>query len=368
MNLSHIFEKIETRFFKNESHSIVFNEVNFELYFDAAIKSYSIDYLISFLNKENSTEKENKNSYSIYTLIDPSFYHQIRDHFSKKEGKNKEIFKNLFLMEYEEQDSKIFCDFNSNEHLIIIIKNFQIVILAREIQPILVRYFLRIIREILIRESENSGSILFHASALRIKNNGILIPGKKGAGKSSLMAYLLFNKEAKFINNDRVFLSLKNNLNYLPLPIRFSVETVRSFSDSIPFPFSKKRVNESNTKIEITPKELSQVFSRELISEAPLKRIFFPAFDQTISKCDVEQLNKEETRIFLKESCFTPYDENWTNAWIIKREKTDAELEGFAEKRLDQIINNYSSYRIKFGPKNCPEEILLNIEKEGLLF
>ncbi len=65
---------------------------------------------------------------------------------------------------------------------------------------------MRVVRELAMNYARCEGGLLLHAAALTLGDRGVLIAGEKGAGKTSLLLYLLRETGAVYVSNDRVLL------------------------------------------------------------------------------------------------------------------------------------------------------------------
>lgn len=63
---------------------------------------------------------------------------------------------------------------------------------------------MRVVREVAMGSAQSSGSRFLHASACAVDGKAIVISGPRGAGKTSLLSYLLSNSSAGFLANDRL--------------------------------------------------------------------------------------------------------------------------------------------------------------------
>ena len=81
---------------------------------------------------------------------------------------------------------------------------------------------------------ENNGKYLIHASAVHRDNNAMILMGKKFSGKSTQTA-ILMNLGWDFISDDKVFISLKDDIVYVErcsLSIKFRKESKKIMSIS----------------------------------------------------------------------------------------------------------------------------------------
>lgn len=243
-------------------------------------------------------------------------------------------------------------------------------------------YVLRIIREIIFREMENRGSLIFHGAAIDYNGFGIYICGKKSAGKTTTMLKFL-KRGFNFIANDRVFINDNNelfSLNYIPLAIRIGYGTVRSeivlenyINNKI---LSRKQKNwkeeeakkiGSSIKVELTPKELCEGYQVKKKSIAILKCVIIPSFEKDMKDFIIEKLDIRDAKKELKEACMTPNDDNWLTPWLISRKLSDDKLFKISNKKIDLLVKKCNFYKVYFGENSTFIDSILNIilSKEG---
>jgi hypothetical protein len=66
---------------------------------------------------------------------------------------------------------------------------------------------MRVVREIAMNHARDRGGLLLHAASCAIGGVGIIIGGSKEAGKTSLLIHLLQSTPARFLSNDRTWIS-----------------------------------------------------------------------------------------------------------------------------------------------------------------
>ena len=236
---------------------------------------------------------------------------------------------------------------------------------------------LRVIREIILRESENQGGLIFHSAAVSYNDKGILICGEKNSGKTSTVINLL-RKKCAFIANDRVILMPEEkyySIYYIPLAIRIGLGTVKNHKDMYQTIKNIKlsrlqsewkndsRALEigSRLKIEMTPKELNEIFECTNLVKMRLHSIVIPCFKKNFDKLEIKRLDMKEAISYLIKACMTPNDENWVSTWLIKHTESDELLKIKAQSKINSIINNYKIYKIDFGENTEWDDDILNI-------
>lgn len=225
---------------------------------------------------------------------------------------------------------------------------------------------LYIIREIYVRLQENNYSLFMHGSSVEIDNNGIIILGTSGSGKTSLMYKLLSSCDdlnTGFISNDRTFLTSDNSLEYFPIPIIASNGSLLNYEELRRFIITKEDYRKKiiltkkmDSKFPITSKELSEASKAQLIPRSPLSIILISNI--LLSSQGVFRLDKVNSTEPLQENCFTPKDtESLRKEWIYRRNISDEMLEDFSKQRMQYVLDNYPAYVATFSPDVTGDEI-----------
>lgn len=102
-----------------------------------------------------------------------------------------------YVYDYIQNDTAILIDY----------KNLDILIFMGSSSEIAVVEFLR---DIVIKDQENKGSIVLHAAAVEKNGRVIAIAGRKGAGKSTAMMELILNGGYHFFSGDKLIARVSN--------------------------------------------------------------------------------------------------------------------------------------------------------------
>jgi hypothetical protein len=233
-------------------------------------------------------------------------------------------------------------------------------------------YLLRILREIYFRNSENLGDVVYHGGGFEIKKNGVMVCGDKAKGKTTVILEEL-KKGSNYLANDRVIISHINQneylIKYLPLSMRIGIGTIsrtpciseivssyhwiRNQSPKVlNYPYHQEQDADefgSAEKLEITSKEIHEIFKINLVEFSPLKAIVFPDIDTNFYGIEVLSCEPSQASKLILEQCMTPIDENWITPWLFQRDKNNDELKKHAEKFTNNLVQNVKSYIIHFG-------------------
>ena len=356
----------------------------FNYYFNIKILNYR--FIIEENNKENFEKIQSLFEEYIHPSIDisaPKFEYKVKNiqnaevvsklyELRKEFGEPKRIqtFKDdTYHEEYSLFNGEIMIFFpeECNEYLIIV-HNDKFYFICRENMN---SYLLRIIREIYLRNNENYGNVSFHGGAFSICKNGVMVCGDKAKGKTTVILEQL-KKGSSYLANDRVIISQKEKeyfINYLPLSMRIGMGTISRLSCITniinKYPWSRKQSKKvlnyaydmgvsSNEfggaeKLEITSKEISDIFKVNLIESISLDAIVFPDIDPNFSGIEIIPCSSQEALQLMMQQCMTPLDENWISPWLFPRNKSDSDLEDYAYKFTLEMLKKVRSYKIHFG-------------------
>lgn len=93
---------------------------------------------------------------------------------------------------------------------------------------------MRVVREYALNHVARNGGTLIHAGAFVLGSNGVLIAGKKGCGKTSLLLHALRAACASYVSNDRVLVDREDDgfrMRGIPTIINLRVSTLRMFPE-----------------------------------------------------------------------------------------------------------------------------------------
>lgn len=340
----------------------------------------------------------NKDDYTMYyKLLSDSIYkmeHKMNNNsktiiinyinsievFDKKMNdiKKYEHFKiQTFNNEYYTKFNNYFVSSN-DRYIIYQVNEYEFVVLTKI--NYLRHELLYIIREIYVRFQENAKSLFMHGNGIGIENNGILILGNSGSGKTTFMFKLLesYDNKFDFISNDRIFITTDNKINYFPIPIVLSVGTAQNCSKLYEFLSKIKNLDyseftpemmkewELSDKFSLYKNYLPQIFKKCCLNEEiDLDYIILPRIDMTNDNhifikqgCSFEELS---------DTCFTPTDtESLRNPWILPRKYSESELDTIASIKLQELIKLRKIFVIEYSA-NIDSKELQSIIKERVL-
>lgn len=157
----------------------------------------------------------------------------------------------------------------------------------------------KIIRKIL--EVELSKNYIYLHSGFIIHNSyGIGLIGEKFTGKTTTILNMLMHLNPRFVSNDKVYLKIeKEDVEIFSLPYTVGVrkgtlirypkllQKINEYNErNVLVDFiqdDEKNVDKSNSKIYISPKELNELFSVDIISSGSLNLFVEPYYNPNIS-------------------------------------------------------------------------------------
>ena len=204
-------------------------------------------------------------------------------------------------------------------------------------------YIRNLVREPIVAQYQELRYVTLHASACSINDKGILMPGPKGAGKSTLMIHLLENG-ANFIGNDGVLCKRENNsivLTAIPQSVRLTKETIRNSRILSDYFGDKVHCDFINDKIEFLPYLYDRIFAKHHLSFiSKLELIIIPLIDLSRTDYTIEIIENDMNLELLQESLFGKYHNYiWSP---------------FFHKQNDPLVDTYNfSIVFKSIPKIC---------------
>lgn len=279
--------------------------------------------------------------------------------------KDKTYHEAYFLFD---ESINIFYPEESNDYIILNLQNDYYFLCKRNMNT----YLLRILREIYFRNNENLGNVVYHGGGFEINKKGVMVCGDKAKGKTTVILEEI-KKGSNYLANDRVVVSQNKNkeylIKYLPLSIRIGIGTITHTPDLVKiigsYPWSRQQsakvLNYSYTqeyctdelgsaeKLEMTSKEIHDIFKIDLIESAPLSAIVFPDIDPTFKGMETLPCEPSQAAELILKQCMTPVDENWITPWLFQRNKDNHELERYAKEFTENLVQNVKAYTIHFG-------------------
>lgn len=235
-----------------------------------------------------------------------------------------------------------------------------------------------LILEIISRYNEINGRSIFHSTAFKLNNKGILVIGESGSGKTTFLSKLIDAKqEISFLSNDRAYVG-DGKIYYFPLEIILSMGTVKH-SDNLSRYFIEKKITDSwlhkelsktanNEKCGIKPKTFCEVNNIGYSASSNLSLIIFPQVDH-VNKDNIQVKTLEYPEVVerLRASCYTPNDkESHRDMWIEKGVLTNEELEYLAHKNITNMAKTQLCLSCQYGENATGEQILGSIYREIL--
>lgn len=188
---------------------------------------------------------------------------------------------NLSVKEYVYGDYHIFIYDHNGTAIIMNYFNHNVYIFMTDSSEIAIVEFLR---DIIIKDQENKGSIILHAAAVEKDNKVIAISGVKGAGKSTATMELIFHAGYHFFSGDKLFVRVENeqiiakgwpDYPHLGVGTLCRYDTLINYCEEVDIKNKK-----ANDKILLPPKKFYDIIELAINrNEAVLSAIIFPDFD-----------------------------------------------------------------------------------------
>ncbi|MEK3835987.1 hypothetical protein [Paenibacillus sp. FSL R7-0128] len=374
---------------KFKKKTLTLHNLCFNLYIHSDLYKDQINYLNHFIYCSQFIQESNI-TYKVYYIVDDFIFQKIEEQHSKYEEFGiVESFVGEFHKKYKYQGFNIFAKTSANSQwskkdFIVIKHNEEIFIVLSSLTDNKERHLLRIIREAVLRYSEDNGMCMFHSAAVALRNKGILISGQSGSGKTTLMTHLITGLGAHFTSNDRVLLSLNDKYLkalYFPLAIRLGPGTVKGNSSLRKYIDNQltsriqihgfQCLNDINInqhfktkrKYELTPLEFSVALQTQLCDEVTPVLIIEPCIRINGDKIYSEVLSADEKLKLFLDNCFTPYDESWKNPWIFERNTSLKTLVKYSNQIYQFILNEVKIIRLNYTVQTTTKEIVCEINK-----
>ena len=384
IKMSEIFKNYEEKFMENnfresfydliknyKKKSIYMNFCNIGFKLNIDIKYYDIikSDLKCYINNDDS---DYGIIYNIDFNVNDNIYNELCKYILNKEANLVKIYESnkgvkTYVKKYAFNNINIFHVYEFNCIVIDDKKHKYIVLSENAIDK--ERQLLRIIKEISLRNHESNGSVLFHAAGLIINNKGVVITGPKGAGKTTLLCMLLSEDNVQYIANDKMIVSDKLKMVYLPLALQAGIGTVDNNECLKKYIKNNKLIRPQNSleekdnfKYQITSLEVSRIFNCELRASCDISVIIIPHICIDSDKIEILSLSKEEKKKYLIDSILSPNDSMWPNAWVEPLTIDKKAIEKNAYKIIEKLINDTYIIKMNYGTKITNGELRKIIE------
>lgn len=245
-----------------------------------------------------------------------------------------------------------FLDFSDTEAAeSFVVRDGKNIFLLSDVSSRYIRKPTRLAREILARWHEANDFVGFHASAFELDNKAFLVIGDSGAGKSTLsLALPRFDARAKWLGNDRIYLSVAedNNVTALPLPVAVNYGSLVAleFEDSyrewklvskVPSDSGDWRTYNGESKLKITNREVHSELEIKVSTSCEFGGTIFPSVNEKggagIQPVDVRNYLDVIRRNFLAIN-----DPLFPNDWLNINNGKIRDGEALLEKALKALV------------------------------
>lgn len=221
------------------------------------------------------------------------------------------------------------------------------------------RYPIRLMREAMLRTYEDAGGVIFHAAGVDAGGAGIMVTGRRGAGKTTITAALLCSVGMALLSNDRLIAHHGKHLVAVPLPVPAARGTIEAFPELKHAAESRmaeaaelaRMPAEFGTTVKhaFTARQFAQAFNAGLVPKSMLRLVVVPDLTDTSEPVRVRHLSAAQARQVIMENCFTPQDEFWIQPWLVPRQKPDELLQDQANAAVGHIAATTTCVEVGFG-------------------
>jgi hypothetical protein len=235
------------------------------------------------------------------------------------------------------------------------------------------RYPIRLMREAMLRTYEDAGGVIFHAAGVDIDGAGVMVCGRRGAGKTTVTAALLRSVGAALLSNDRLIVHHGGHMVAVPLPVPAGRGTIEAFPElkeaatrALAEIGGLSRISAdfgSTVKHAFTARQFAGAFGAGLGSVSTLRVVVVPRLTDTSDPARLRYLPRVQARQVIAENCFTPRDEFWIRPWLIPRQAGDELLRGQADEAIGHITATVPCIEVSFGVINPVTDLVRALER-----
>lgn len=232
----------------------------------------------------------------------------------------------------------------------------------------------RLVREVLRRQGEHRGEVTIHAGAVRLDGRVWVIPGAKGAGKTTTVCAMLEHAGADFVANDRVHVSARDG-GYVvaawPMTTRIGLGTCQGSARLRPWlrPTTQPVYPQTGwdpvtgltdadlaamipardgPKVELTTAELVATMGCGAAAGGPVAGILMPRRDGRAIGVSARRADRGRTVDLLLEQAFTPDDDAYPD-WLGLRTRSVTDLARGAASTLARLAGDVPRVEVEFA-------------------
>lgn len=317
-------------------------------------------------------KKTTSNPIIINYINDKALYNDICINIANKDKQVISSFQNEFYDKYD----NVFVS-SKNRYLIYRDNNtFNIICKENMIRPELIY----IIREIYVRLQENDKGIFMHGNGIKINDEGLVIIGNSGSGKTTFMFKLFEGNKGnlKYLSNDRIFIKDNHEMEYFPIPLILATGTARGIKPIFNYLKDKDKLYDSsfskdtllngkeNEKFELFKNYIPKIFPNcELEEKERVNRIIIPKINFNDKKVKIEVLSDYHKAM---DMCFTPIDyESLRKPWIMDRNLSNEKLQENSERIIKKQVDEELVYTIEYNPLSDSKYIQEEVKEKILM-
>jgi len=369
MNPLQIISSITSQSSYNEI-KVIISGIKFKVYIQNEYTKQFLDDISFYVHDGKAVyDKE----YTVYQTLDDNKYNYL------KEALSQQKFKMLTIYQSSKDVITKAKEFSIEDIFIYeIIESDCFVVNCGDVKYLIMsdatkekeRQLLRIMKEVAIRTCENNKGVIFHAASLKYRGNGIVLTGQKGAGKTTLLCKLLNIPSVDYIANDKVMITNQYDIVYLPLALHAGIGTVQNDSKLEHFIDTSALCRKQNTglqdkkaasaydKYSVTSKEISQIYSCNLLASAQLHLIIIPRMHIGEDFIEIKEMSNIDKYRIITENVLTPEDLMWPNPWVEPRTYAVKEMLQNTNTVIRSLVESIPIIAIDFGTHVKDEKIL----------
>ncbi|MEO2036107.1 MAG: aminoglycoside phosphotransferase family protein [Planctomycetaceae bacterium] len=249
---------------------------------------------------------------------------------------------------------------------------------------------MRVIREIATQHAIGSGHLPVHAAAVAYENRAILLAGNRRSGKTTLLLHALNSSDARFVCNDRGFVSVSTNqasINGMPTILRIRPDALHRLPylerryRSKPYNYcatieeSHRVFQESGTSalIEepVTPRltaaQLCDLVNGDAVGRTNLAALVFPHIAPEVESLRLQEIRPDvaANKLF-REGLLTPTSPLRTSEVFRTGDATEIVPDEILWESCQQITALVPCYTCALGPAAYQRPFHVEMSERGL--
>lgn len=350
----------------------IYNEITSLCYHTDSERQFKWTKYISepYYSVEKMSNK--KYDFEVYSLNSTEIYNDFLAFFKDKKTE-KIMYRGQEIEVAKECDSIIVQKYREHNVFVVLVDGKELLYVYEDENSFIERDLARVIRELFTREFEANNYFVFHASAISYKERGIMMCGRKEAGKTtSMLGFLGYLKDVKYIANDRVYMG-KQESDYkvygwpIGAAVRYGscynskklhnwimegddetdLSNMNQYKETEIDRMTQKERWKIKKYVELTPKELAKVFNVQIAQSAVIETILFPKLNSQVNEPVVSKMDKSVIKEILKREVHSPIDESYPDRFYLI--ESNQKIEESVNMLIDDVASNLKCYQIEYS-------------------